>query len=70
MEEEFVKQFQGSASANLIFVVAFMMYAGLKHLCQRDSKCKSSFHMCCCDIDVSDRTIHDDPISLDEQNNV
>ena len=55
-ESDFMKQFTGSASANLAFGALFMIYMGLKKLCNRDSKCKSHIHCCCLDMDVSDRT--------------
>lgn len=55
--EEFVKQFGGSASANLVFVVAFFVYVGLKKLCTRNSRCHSKFHSCCLEVDIEDRTI-------------
>ena len=59
--DDFMKNFGGSASANLVFVVAFMVYTGLKKLCQRNSKCKAKIHTCCLDVDISDNTIHEPP---------
>ena len=67
MNEEFMKQFGGSASANLVFVVAFFMFTGLKQLCNRNSRCHSRVHCCCLDLDVEDRTIREVPeINLEE----
>ena len=56
MNEEFSKQFGGSASANLVFVVAFLLFAGLRKLCSRNSRCHSKFHSCCLEVDIEDRT--------------
>ena len=55
-DEDFVKQFSGSASANLVFVVAFFLMGALKKCCSRKSKCHSKFHSCCLDVDIEDRT--------------
>ena len=65
INEEFMKQFGGSASANMVFVVAFFLFAALKKLCNRNSRCHSKFHCCCLDVDVEDRTIREE-ISLEE----
>ena len=65
LNEEFMKQFQGSASANMVFVVAFFLFAGLKKLCNRNSRCHSKFHSCCLEVDVEDRTLRGE-ISLEE----
>ncbi len=65
LNEEFMKQFGGSASANMVFVVAFFLFTGLKKLCTRDSRCHSRLHCCCLDVDVEDRTVRDE-ISLEE----
>ena len=64
VSEGFMTQFSGSASANLVFVVAFMVYAGLKKLCNRNSKCKAKFHSCCLDVDISDQTLREVPGEL------
>ena len=56
MNDEFRKQFGGSASANLVFVVAFFLFAGLRKLCSRNSRCHSKFHSCCLEVDIEDRT--------------
>ena len=59
--EDFLKQFGGSASANLVFVIGFLLYTGLKKLCTRNSKCKTKFHSCCLDVDISDQTLRELP---------
>ena len=58
---EFWNQFVGSSSANAITAVVLMVFYSLK----RDSKCKSHFHSCCCDIDVRDVTQRRAPQSED-----
>ena len=57
-ESQFMTQFTGSASANLMFFVLFMLFTGMKKLCERhsNSKCHTKLHSCCCDIDLEDRT--------------
>ena len=67
-EGEFMKQFSGSAAANGITMLIFGLLWGLKKLCDRPSRCKSRFHSCCLDIEVSDRSKtsrKEGPISLD-----
>jgi hypothetical protein len=67
MEEgEFMKQFTGSAAANVAFGVLFMLYMGVKRLCNRPSRCKSHLHCCCIDVDVRDQTLHEDPTTREE----
>ena len=71
---ELMKQFGGSAMANMAFGIMVMLYLGVKKLCDRPSKCKSHIHCCCIDLDVQDKTIRseielqvgeeDHPISL------
>ena len=61
MNEDFINQFSGSASANLLFVVAFFLFTGIKQLCNRNSRCHSKVHCCCLDFDVEDRTIREVP---------
>ena len=58
---DFMKQFSGSATANLAFGALFMLYMGIKKLCNRPSKCKSHIHCCCLDLDVKDQTIREQP---------
>jgi hypothetical protein len=60
-ESDFMKQFSGSATANLAFGALFMLYMGIKKLCNRPSKCKSHIHCCCLDLDVKDQTIREQP---------
>ena len=69
---ELMKQFGGSAMANMAFGVMFLLYAGIKKLCDRPSKCKSHIHCCCLELDVQDKTMRseielqvgeEDPIS-------
>jgi hypothetical protein len=60
-ESDFMKQFSGSATANLAFGALFMLYMGVKKLCNRPSKCKSHIHCCCLDLDVKDQTIREQP---------
>ena len=58
---EFWNQFAGSGVANIFMMLAVVLYMGFKKLCNRDSKCKSHVHCCCLDLDVRDRTIHEQP---------
>jgi hypothetical protein len=55
-EGEFMKQFSGSAAANGITMLIFAVLYGLKKCCDRPSRCKSKFHSCCLDIELSDRS--------------
>ena len=57
---EFMKQFGGSAAANLVTVAVLGVLVLLKKCCDRPSKCKSHFHCPCLDVEVMDRsqTIH------------
>ena len=59
---EYIKQFQGSASANLVFVILFAIGAIIKKLCERNSRCHATFHSCCFTVDIDDRTIRENPI--------
>lgn len=66
---EFMKQFGGSAAANALTMFIFALLYGLKKCCDRPSRCKSKFHSCCLDIELSDRTQtarNRPPISLDD----
>ena len=60
MEEEltgeFMKQFGGSAAANLVTVAVLGVLMLLKKLCDRPSRCKSHLHCPCIDVEVTDRT--------------
>ena len=55
---ELMKQFGGSAMANMAFGVLVLLGMGIKKLCDRPSKCKSHIHCCCLDLDVQDKTVH------------
>ena len=60
-ETEFWDQFVGSGSANLITIAVVALVMGLKKLCDRNTRCKSHLHCCCLDVDVRDRTLHEQP---------
>ena len=67
MEQQFMKEFLGSAAANMVFVIAFVVYTGIKKLCARNSKCHSKIHTCCLDIDIQDKqTIREQPLTPTE----
>lgn len=55
-----MKQFSGSATANLAFGVIFMIYMGIRKLCARKSKCHSHLHCCCLDVDVEDDSVSEE----------
>ena len=61
---EFWNQFAGSGVANIFMIIALGIYYGVRKLCDRDSKCKSHIHCCCLELDVSDRTLRDQPGAL------
>ena len=63
---EFWNQFEGSGVANVFMMLAVGLFYGIRKLCERDSKCKSHIHCCCLDMDVSDRTLRQQPGSTDE----
>jgi hypothetical protein len=66
---ELMKQFGGSAMANMAFGLMFLLYAGIKKICDRPSKCKSHIHCCCIDLDVQDKTIRSEiELTNDEEN--
>ena len=52
---EFMKQFSGSAAANVVTVVLLGCLMLLKKLCDRPSRCKSHIHCPCLDVEVMDR---------------
>ena len=52
---EFMKQFGGSAAANLVTVAVLGLLMLLKKCCDRPSRCKSHFHCPCLDVEVVDR---------------
>ena len=53
---EFSKQFSGSAAANGLTMLVLVILYGLKKCLDRPSRCKSKFHSCCLDIEVSDKS--------------
>ena len=53
---DFMKQFGGSAAANLVTVLALGFLMLLKKRCERPSRCKSHFHCPCLDVEVVDRS--------------
>ena len=55
-EENFKRNFEGSATANLLFAVGYVLFLGIRKLCTRDSHCHSKFHSCCLDVDIEDNT--------------
>ena len=61
-ESQFINQFTGSASANLMFFILFMVFTGLKKLCDRsqNTKCHTKLHSCCCEMELADRTQRSD----------
>ena len=64
---QFLEQFTGSASANLLCVVVVMLGLGIKKACSRESKCKTHVHCCCLDISLKDKTIRSLPLLVDER---
>ena len=60
---EYLKQFQGSASANLVFVILFLIGSAIKKLCERNSRCHAKCHSCCITLDIDDRTLRENPMS-------
>ena len=52
LEGEFMKQFGGSAAANMVTVAVLGILMLLKKACDRPSRCKSHLH----DVEVTDRT--------------
>ena len=59
-ENEYIKQLTGSAGANMIFVVAFVLYRALQNRCTK-SKSKCATHLGWCDIEIE----NDDSSSSD-----
>ena len=55
--EEFIKQFSGSASANIVTVIGVGVIFLLKKLIERPSRCKEvKSECCCCSFDVINQT--------------
>ena len=50
-ENEYFKQLTGSAGANMIFVVAFILYRALQNRCKK-SKSKCATHCGFCDLEI------------------
>ena len=69
MDEEFMKQFSGSASANVVTFVLVAVFYLLKKLVDRPSKCKEvKSNCCCCSFDIINQTVRDDePPSISEK---
>ena len=64
-----MKQFGGSAMANIATLFALGLLIGLKKLCDRPSRCKSHLHCPCLDVEVLDRsgtTLRKAPITTDD----
>ena len=66
-----MKQFGGSAMANVAFGILFMLYMGIKKLCDRPSRCKSHIHCCCLELDIKDKTERSQvEIEIGEENTI
>ena len=63
---EFWNQFAGSSTANLLVILVLGIVAGIKKLCERESRCKSHVHCCCLELDIKDKTLRDRPEISDE----
>ena len=63
---EFWNQFAGSSSANVLVILVLGIVAGIRKLCERESKCKSHVHCCCIDVDIKDKTIRSRPDISDD----
>jgi hypothetical protein len=70
INSDFMKQFSGSATANLAFGLLFLLYQSFKKLCDRKSKCKSRIHCCCLDLDIKDETIREPPVVVGEEDHI
>ena len=58
MDDDFMKQFSGSASANVVTFVLVGVFYLLKKLVDRPSKCKEvKSNCCCCSFDIINQTI-------------
>ena len=51
VQNEYLKQLTGSAGANMIFVVAFILYRALQNRC-KNSKSKCATHCGFCDLEI------------------
>ena len=63
---QFMQQFGGSASANLLCVVVVIIGIGIKKLCARESRCKTHLHCCCLDVDMRDKTARSKELPKEE----
>jgi len=63
---QFLEQFTGSASANVLCLVLLGVGMGIKKLCARESRCKTHVHCCCLDVDMRDKTIREKPVEVVE----
>ena len=57
-ENEYVKQLTGSAGANMIFVVGFILYRALQNRCT-NKKSKCATHCGWCDLEIEDESDSD-----------
>ena len=64
-ENEYFKQLTGSAGANMIFVVAFILYRALQNRC-KNSKSKCATHCGFCDLEIENDESSSD---IEEGNN-
>ena len=64
-ESEYLKQFTGSAGANLMFFIAFMLYRALQTKC-KNSKSKCATHCGWCDLEIE----NDDSSSDNEEDKI
>ena len=61
MDEDFMKQFSGSASANIVTFVLVAVFYLLKKCLDKPSKCKEvKSNCCCCSFDIINQTERDD----------
>ena len=58
---EFMKQFMGSGTANILTICVLGVCWCARKLLSRNSKCKSRLHCCCLDVEVADKTLHKAP---------
>ena len=65
-DKEFWSQFAGSSSANGLVILLIGIFAGLRRLCNRDSRCKSHVHCCCIELDIKDKTLRERPDTSDD----
>jgi len=56
MTGEFMKQFGGSAVANVVCLLGVGLLVALKKCCDRPSRCKSHLHCPCLDVEMMDRS--------------